>query len=327
MRAPFALTAPLGVLAGMASCTGPQVSATIGIEEPIRIESGQFISGPLPGLSSADAGAGVDPQVTDVTIANIAVAPGARGVNLSGHTTTDAQAVALRFSGLGTGYWIFPVGPPDSTDNGLLGWTINADFGLGIAPGFHDLLFSAIGGNGSSGTQYDLPLCVDTPVPDNLNACVPKRAPPAAVLSLSWDTPVNLNLIVTDPLGRTVGGFTTGVSAAGSSPPSSSSSPALGVVDRDSNASCVIDNIDRQDIVWQGPPPAGTYQVWVDLFAACHQPAVSFTASLWLPEGRPDGGPPQLVEQQPPVAEGELTAAQANGGAGPGLYAGSFVLR
>jgi hypothetical protein len=325
MRSPVALTALFVALADVVSCTGPQASATLAIGEPIRIESGQFVEGSLPGLSSADAGAGLNPEVTDVTIANIAIAPGARSVTLSGHTTANAQAVALRFAGLGTGYWVFPVGPPDSTDNGLLGWTVNADFGLDVAPGFHDLLFTAIGSDGASGTQYDLPLCIDTPVPDNLNACVPKRAPPAAVLSLSWDTPVNLNLVVKDPLGRSVGAFTTGVSAAGSTP--ASAGPPTGVVDRDSNANCVIDNIDRQDIVWQTAPPAGTYAVWVDLFSACHQTAVSFTVSIWLPEARPDGGPPQLVQQQPPVAEGELTAAQANGGAGIGLYAGSFVLR
>jgi hypothetical protein len=323
MRAPLYLS-PIALLA-VASCTGPQVSATAALDEPIRVESGQFIPGSLPGLSSADAGAGVNPQVTDVTIANIAIEPGARGVTISGHTSLDAQAVALRFSDLGTGYWIVPVGPPDSTDNGLPSWTLNADFGVVVAPGFHDLAFAAIGASGPSGTQYDLPLCVDTPVPDNLNVCVPKRAPPAAVLSLAWDAPVNLNLIVTDPLGRTVGGPAATMTAGSSTP--ASTSAALGVLDHDSNANCVIDNIDREDVVWQTAPPKGSYAVWVDLFAACHQAAVSFTVSLWLPGPSPDGGPARLEEQQPPVALGELTAAQATGGTSPGLYVGSFILQ
>jgi hypothetical protein len=323
MRA--ALLAMLWLLLPMASCTGPEVSETTGLQEPIRVESGQFLPGNLPGLVPPDGGAGIDPQVTDVTIANIAFEPGARGVNISGHTSVDAQAVAMRFADIGSGYWVVPVGPPDSTDNGLLTWTLAADFGLNVPPGFHNLLFAAIGANGSSGTQYVLPLCADTPVPDNLNACVPKRAPPAAVLSLSWDTPVNLDLIVQDPLGRTIGGAVTALTADGGIPASSAAANVF--LDRDSNANCVIDNIDREDIVWQTSPPKGEYEVWVDLFSACHQAAVTFTVSLWLPEPSPDGGLPHLQELQPPVALGELTALQANGGAGPGLYAGSFILQ
>jgi hypothetical protein len=328
LRAAF----PMVASALVSACTGPQVSANTGIEEPIVVATGQFISGPSPGFtptsgeggtSSVDGGDG-NPQITDVSIPNIAIDPGAEGVALSGHATPDAQAVTVRFADLGSGYWVIPVGPPDPTDNELLSWSFNADFARALPPGFHDLVFSAIDSGGVSGAKYDLAVCVDTIVPDNLNACVPKRAPPAAVLSLSWDAPVNLNLVVQDPLGRGVGGPT--VAATDDGGVRANSSQANGIVDRDSNANCVIDNIDRQDVVWQTSPPVGTYSVWVDLFSACHQPSVTFSVALWLPEPRPDGGPPQLVQQSPPVAQGELTATQANGGTGPGLYVGSFVL-
>ena len=95
-----------------------------------------------------------------------------------------------------------------------------------------------------------------------------------------------------------------------------------GVLDHDSNRDCAIDGIQREDIVWQKTPASGTYSVWADLFAACGKPAVDFTVTLWLPAADADGGT-HLVAQ-PPLATGEETAMQANGGAGPGLYVGSF---
>jgi hypothetical protein len=312
------------------ACTGPQVSATAALEEPVRVESGQFISGDLPGLpplpATADGGATTNPQVTDVTVANTAVQPGAAGMNISGHATATTQAIGVRFADAGSGYWVVPVGPPDPQDNNLPTWQLFADFGRNLAPGFHDLLFSAIDPNGSSGTQFDQPLCVDTPVPDNLNACVPRRAPPAVVLSLSWNTPVDLDLIVRDPLGGTVGGKAKAQATDGGVPASATPAATNGVLDHDSNANCVIDNIDREDIVWQTEPPHGLYEVWVDMFSACRQPAAAFTVSLWRAEPQPDAGTEHLVLEQPPVANGELMASQANGGAGPGLFVGSFVL-
>ena len=327
MRARATLRAfPGAVLLLAASCAGEQASPDTGISEPLRIETGQFVPGSLPGSPQQAASArdgGVSPQVTDVNVANTAVEQGEEGLLFSGHATTDAQAVGVRFADLGTGYWVVPVGAPDPSDEGLLTWQASTDFGRNLPPGFHNLVFAAIAADGSSGTQSDLSVCIDLPVPDNLNICVPKRPPPAAVLSLSWDSPVDLDLIVGTPTGKTIGGKT-----GSSEPPDagSAANPASGVLDRDSNRDCVIDDIDREDVVWQSTPPTGSYQVWVDLFSACGKPAVSFTVSLWLAEPQADGTQ-RLVQQQPPLATGMLTSVQANGGSSPGLYVGAFVLR
>jgi hypothetical protein len=315
-----------GPLLLVASCTGEQVSNSTRIGEPLRVESGQFVPGALPGapeVVDASPGAADGPRVTDVNVANTAVEPGELGLGLSGHATADAQTVGVRFADLGTGYWVVPVGAPDPTDNDLLTWQFSADFARDLPAGFHDLVFSAIGADGSSGTQSGLSVCVDTPVPDNLNICVPKRLPPAAVLSLSWDSPVDLDLIVETPSGAVTGGKT------GSSRPPDAGATAnagAGVLDRDSNRDCAIDDLDREDVVWQSSPASGTYQVWVDLFGACGQPAVTFSVSLWLAETQPDGTQ-RLVQQSPPLAVGMLTAPQANGGAERGLFVGAFVLQ
>jgi hypothetical protein len=315
-----------GAMLLAAACTGEQASPNTGIGEPVRIASGQFVAGALPGspqlAADAAADAGVDPQVTDVNVANTAIEQGEVGLAFSGHTTTEAQTVGLRFADLGSGYWVVPVGAPDPTDNGLLTWQASASFGRDLPPGFHDLVFAAIAADGSSGTQSDLSVCIDTPVPDNLNICVPKRAPPAAVLSLSWDAPVDLDLIVQDPSGFVIGGESASVLPADAG---AATKAVDGVLDHDSNRNCVIDDIDREDAVWQSTPASGTYQVWVDLFSACGRPGVSFSVSLWLAETQSDGTQ-RLVQQVPPIAVGVLAAEQANGGAGPGLYVGDFVL-
>jgi len=331
--APSALCAAAVAAVG---CTGPQVSSSLGLDEPVRIESGQFIAGDLPGIApppppdggdTADAGTGPNPQVTDVMIGNTGIQPGSAGIVLNGHATATTQAVAIRFAGMGSGYWVVPVGPPDPGDNNLPTWQCVADFGRDISPGFHDLLFSAIDGSGASGAQYDQPLCIDTLVPDNLNACVPKRKPPAAVLSLQWNAPVDLDLIVQEPSGAFVGGKIRAASGDGGAAAGSTPSAGDAVIDHDSNAACVIDNLDHEDLVWQSEPAHGTYGVWVDMFSACRQPGASFTVSLWRSEPRPDGGTLQLVEQQPPVGVGEMNASLANGGASHGFYVGGFVLR
>jgi hypothetical protein len=331
MRPVALLVVSLARFASM-SCIDEQVSRTTGVEEPIVVESGQFIAGALPGLpeppASADAGASVSPLVSDVEISTSAVAPGTDGMAFAGHASPGSQTVAVRFADAGSGYWVVPVAGPDQSANNFLTWQFAADFSHVLAPGLHTLLFAAIDASGRSGTQFDLPFCIDTPVPDNFNVCSPKRPPPAAVLSLSWSTAVDLDLIVQTPSGATVGGKNATTARAGDAGLSGSAAGAgsNGVLDHDSNRNCAIDGIDREDVVWQGPPASGVYQVWVDMFSACGKAAANFTVSLWLAESRADGGQ-QLVMQQPPVAIGELLADEANGGSSRGLFVGKFILQ
>jgi hypothetical protein len=270
----------------------------------------------------------VNPQVEDINVVTTVIEQSEEGLTFSGHATSGSWTVAARFADLGTGYWVVPVGGLDPSDGNLPTYQFKGDFGRGLPPGFHDLLFAAIDPDGSSGTQSSLPVCIDTPVPDNLNVCDPKRPPPAAVLSLSWDAAVDLDLIVQDPSGATVGGnsATTTSGVDGGTAPSMPESLADGVLDHNSNANCVIDNIDQEDVVWNSSLKDGTYNVWVDLFSACHQGSVSFTVSLWLAEGQADGTQ-RLVRQTPPLATGILTASQANGGSGPGLFVGTFRIQ
>jgi hypothetical protein len=64
------------------------------------------------------------------------------------------------------------------------------------------------------------------------------------------------------------------------------------------------------------PPSHGTYLVYADPFAACGQPAVRFTFTLYTLSGTcPDC---TLVAR--PSVKGELLASQVTGGAAPGTF-------
>jgi hypothetical protein len=330
------LAATLGsAVAASLSCSDDSVSGTAGLVEPLQVQAGQFISGALPGLkepaANVDAGPAVTPDVVDVSVANTVIAQGEQGLVFTGHVSTDAQTVAVHFDDLGSGYWVVPVGPPDPSDDGLLTWQLTADFGRGLPPGRHLLVFAALDAAGRSGTQSTLLTCIDTPVPDNLNACVPTRTPPTAVLSLDWSAPVDLDLSVLNPDGVTVGGKSSrGPSADGGASQTVTTSTATvtsadGVLDHDSNRACVIDGIDREDIVWQAPPASGVYQVYVDPWSTCGLPAATFTVALWLAETQADGT--QRLVQQSALANGELLAIQADNGASKGLFVGQFVIQ
>jgi hypothetical protein len=302
------------LLLALAGCSGQP--ALPGLGEPIVVRDATFIPGPLPGTPPLDGGAPdggplPTPRVTTIQSVNNAFKAGQAGAGYAGDVSDDATAVAVRFPDLGTGYWVFVPGPPDATDPGNLTWSMTFDIAGNAPPGLHTLRFAAVGQGGASGGQVDQPVCIDAPIPDNFNACVPSRPPPAAVLSLSWDAPVDLDLQVVTPGGAVVSPKhpTTHQGDGGVG-------PGDGALDRDSDANCVADGLNREDLVWKAAPAPGLYIANASLFSACGQPAVRFTLSLFVAEPV-DGG--QTLSQKLRVS-GELLASDANGGAGVGLF-------
>jgi hypothetical protein len=304
------------VLALAVALAGCSNQAPTGAGEPIFVHGATFIPGPLPGSPPPDAGTPRSPAVTAIQSVDNAFFPGQAGASYGGDVTDDATAVAVRFADLGTGYWVFVPGPPDATDQGNLTWSMTFDIGAGAPPGKNDLLFAAIDENGSAGSQVAQPVCVDAPFPDNFNACLASRKPPAAVLSLSWDTAVDLDLLLVTPGGTVVSSKhpTTAPIVDGGA------TSGGGVLDRDSDANCVPDGRNREDIVWQDAPGSGLYLAYANLFSACGKSSVRFTLTLYVAEPV-DGGQamvPKLTQA------GELVALQANGGTSLGLYVADF---
>jgi hypothetical protein len=302
-------------LLALAGCSGePSLS---GAGEPLVVSGATFIAGPLPGSPPLDGGTPTAPDVTSVQSANNVLVPGQSGRTLAGDVTDDATSVAVRFADLGTGYWVLVPGAPDTSAPGMLTWSMTFDVGEGFAPGVHPLRFAALGPAGA-GTQTDQLVCVDTPFPDDLAACDPTLTPPAAVLSLSWDAPVDLDLELGTPEGVLL------------TPKHPTTSPSLdggvgpndGVLDRDSDANCVPDHVNREDVVWQHTPVSGQYLAYANLFSACGQASVRFTLSLYVAE--PTGVAKETALQLKLQTSGELLALDANGGAGMGLYLAAF---
>lgn len=297
------------------ACSGEH--AETGLGEPLRLRAATFEAGDLPGSSA------MFPRVTSFETASTVVRPGQTEKGLLGRASPDAVAIAIRFVDLGSGYWVFPVDGPDPQNNGELIWQTVADFGVDVAPGLHTLRVVAIDGAGAAGPARDLAVCVTPPVPDNLNACDPKTKPPAAVLSLSWDTAVDLDLVIVAPDGRIVDakhprtvappppGPSTGVDAGAVA--------SAGVFDRDSNGGCVIDGVQREDLVFQTRPAPGSYLVYASLFDACGKSSVHFRFSLF--EATPATADPKLQELVESVTkQGALLPIEASGGARLGTF-------
>lgn len=312
-------------LALPAACSSG-VPADAGFKEPLLVHDAQFLSGALPGSAPIDGGsaapsaggeAPAGPAVTLVEATSRVVFPGEGGKVFSGRASPDARSIALALTDLGTGYWVAPVGGPDPQAGGELTWQIGCDFAERLPPGPHTLRFVAIDDRGVAGAWRDLALCVTSGAPDDLSACDPAAAPPPAVLSLEWDRDVDLDLEVVTPSGRRIGPKRPSTSAPGGAPPT-------GAIERDARRDCALNGARREDLVWNAKPEPGLYLVYANLFDACGEAAVRFRASLSISETSPEG-PSRLVERL--ERAGVLTAIDANGGAGPGLFVAEFVFQ
>jgi hypothetical protein len=297
--------AALLLLYSFAACSG--TPSRSGLAEPIRVREGVFHQGSLVGGDAPS-------QVTAFEYANGIISWEQAGKSLVGRTTADAYAVAIRFLDLGTGSWVVPVGAIDPTANGERIWSLTADFGRDIPPGPQRLQLVPIAENGVAGRETQFEICVLSDLPDNLATCDSSRSPPAAVVSLVWDSEVDLDLVVQTPEGKIVDWRhpSTVLATGGRIDSGALKGPTVGILNRNSNADCVIDSIRREDLVWQGTPLPGTWKVYANLFSACGQPAVSFRAAVYRV-----GAAGGLVEDQ--QAAGQLGALAANGGTRLGL--------
>jgi hypothetical protein len=269
----------LGLVA--VACDGK--AAPTALDEPVRVKSAQFIDGALPG-SPPGAGGPADLRVTTITSTSRVALPGQAGKKIEGRASSRASAIGIRFSDLGSGYWVFPLSAPDPQFPGELAWEAELDFALSTSdsPGFHPLRVVAIDGAGVAGEQGELSVCLASRIPDNLSACDPKIAPPDAVISLLWDADADLDLRVALPSGRTVDPKhpLTDPAADGGA-----ASPDVGVISRDSLAACIKDGRRQEDLVWQ-KRPQGSVDLYVQLFDPCGKQASSFTIVVYEAEGQ-----------------------------------------
>jgi hypothetical protein len=319
VRGALASVAVLGIMSVALACSQGQ-PANVGVTEPMQVSGGQFISGDLPGAPPLDGGAteeegGASSDLGPLTVAevdfnNANVVPGASGKSFSGRVTPDAVAVGVRLAGLGSGYWVVPVGGRDGQVPTTTDFSLNASFDIDDPPGPRALRIVAIDANGNGGTQVDTPLCLEWRVPDNLHECIPSNPVPAVVFSLQWDTNFDVDLHVITPDGTDVNPKTNplAVPVDAGEPPTSDPK-----IDRDSLGQCVPDGRRQEDLVFPDYPATGPYDIYADPFAACGQTAVRFVLTIY--EAGSDGNLHATFTQA-----GELLANDQTGGGSSGLF-------
>jgi hypothetical protein len=321
------------------ACGGGQANPS-STSEPFRVQKAQFFEGALPGSppDNTTYEPGDPPRVVDMMVTGTNVVAGSGSKKLPGHTSPNGYSVGLAPEHGGSGWWMIGTGDEDTTQGTpRLSFTAIADFAAELAPGRFPILLVALDHDGNAGTQFREPLCMTSTGPTADSACNPDKPLPAAAISLSWDTNVDLDLVVQTPSGKLV---SPKHPALYPSKATDSVDPSLlPHIDRDSNANCVLDGIRTENMIWptltedQGEtelPEEGLYYVYVNLFDPCGQQAARFhvkiTTAVPDASGAAGGGNTQpTVEHQWLDQAGELIAIQAEPTDAKGLFVAEFA--
>ena len=275
----------------LAGC-GESVSADSGLNEPLRVQGAQFFEGSFP--QQHDSG----PAVSQISIRSTDLLQGNPAKSVTGLAGPGSQSVAIALQGLGSGFWVVPVGAESFDSPGSLGWTATLSFANDVPVGEQFLQTAASGANGEFGPETTQRLSVKSLMPTG-----------HVVASLSWGTDADLDLHLIGPSGKELSPKHPNSSELDSA---GNAKPGNGLLDHDSVASCVPDGLRTENVVWKDAPEAGTYTVIAHMFSACGKPAASFKFTLYV-----DG---QSVLEK----AGRLLDIDADGGSGNGLFVTEF---
>lgn len=298
MSRAFSLLAASLLAYGAVGCADSE-STHVGLDEPLTVSNGQFWEGSYP----ADQGG---PAITSTSGYRSTIIPaGTVAKSIGGNAAEGALSVAVSLEGLGTGYWIAPVGAPDQETKGELTWKVLCNFSQALPAGPQRLKFAAANREG----RFGAPRYLDV-------SSTPFLPTGQVVASLSWGNDADVDLHLISPSGKELDPkhfSTTAIDEDTMKP-----APGGGSLDRDSLANCVPDGRRNENVVWatdaEAPPESGTYTVVVHLFNSCGRPATNFVFDLTV-----DG---KAVQHE----AGVLLDIDADNGAGPGLYVTQFTL-
>lgn len=254
---------PLLLLCGcQAASTDP------GLDANLQVAGAQFVPGAMPETSGG-------PNVRQANVSNYHVLPGAHDQPFLGTLDENATAVAIGLAG-DQGYWVVVAGVPDTLTPTLPTFQVEMSFASTLAAGPAQLVARAVDARGRFGPPSTTSLTIEAaPIPDG-----------KLVISLSWDTPSDLDLHVVDPTGVEI--WARKPNAYRPPPPPALPDPDgpknAAHLDFDSNADCVIDGRDQENVIYPLEPPPGHYVVRVDAFSLCGQSGAS-----WRVEAIHDG--------------------------------------
>lgn len=313
-RSVLSVPAHLSVSAALCACGG--TDGRTGLDQPLRVHAAQFVEGDLPVERESSSKGAPAPTVTAVTSEVAALRERLANVGFFGLASRNARAIGVRFADVGDGYYLFPAGAVDAQDPSVLGWSFVADLMETLPPGRHELLTVAFDEEGHPGPPATTSLCVRSLRPDNGNACFPTLAPPPLVISVTWDSPVDLDLAVVTPSGVTISAKQASSVRAGEL-----TRDGEGALQYDGNADCRMDGRQREDIVFNERPAAGRYSVYVNLSRHCGQSSVTYEVARHVRE-QLEGA--TFTTTSRAVGAGSLMATQANGGARIGTFVGEL---
>ncbi len=261
-----AVVAAATVAGLVAACSG--TTADQGLDCDMQIAGAQFFRGAMP----AEAGG---PKVASVALVTATARAGQVGKTATGALEPPATAAALMLDG-DRGYWLLPAGVPDVQSPTFPSFKASLSFARTLAGGPRELVVRAIDGAGRPGpaSPQTLTIAADGPPAGKL------------VFSLTWDTESDLDLHVVDPTGAEV--YKGNINSWSPPPPGQAPDPNAwktgGILDFDSNASCVVDGLRREDVVYATTAPSGHYVVRVDTFSLCSE-----VSAHWTVEALADG--------------------------------------
>ncbi len=183
------------------ACTG-EVEQQIGLFEPIRVPDGELLDDEPPARTKL---ARRSPRSTPSS--GILTVGQKRDRLLSGRTTEDAHAIAVRFDGLGSGWWVRPVQDKNPMYSRASATSSCADdIGGGAPPGVHTLFVVRDRRGRPARPRASSSRCASatTACPTTSTPATPRIPPPALVITLEWDQDVDLDLVVETPGGKKI---------------------------------------------------------------------------------------------------------------------------
>ncbi len=294
------------LLLGLLGCDA--ATTDLGYGSPLVIEGAQFRPGPFPAASGG-------PETVQVAGA-ASTTIGTFRTRLHAVLAPDAQGAIIGLAGR-DGAWIITAGPPDFETPDRPTATATYGFDPSVAPGPYAIQLAATDADGKIGEAATLEVVAGAaPVPEG-----------DLVVGLAWQSTADLDLHVVDPLGGEAWSDkpNTTPAAQPGMPVDPSAYLTGGILDRDGNADCHLDNPASEHVIWKPRTgangevapiiPSGTYTVRVDLRSLCQD-----AAAAWYVEVYAQG---VLLA----AARGEATADDLRGDhrAGAGVTALTFT--
>jgi len=258
----------LGTTLALLGCGGTDPGKGQNAKLQIKGNQVQFVAGAFD-MADRD----VSPEVHSVATLNNQLYPGVANKNLSGTLGPESGSVLVGLKE-DTGYWIVPVQDIDQNRTGDFTFSCLMSFAMDIEPGPLSLVFRSVAKDGRIGPVLIQPVIMEA-----------KRPTGKLVVSLEWDTQADLDLHLSIP------GADGGVEEIWSRKPSGVSKGsgatvaeglASGYLDYDSNAQCVLDGRQQENIVFPESAPLGNYIARVDTYSLCGEAKASWRLRIFV---------------------------------------------